>query len=183
MSEDSVPSLETELRAPGLPVIILHSPQRRLSARPQSLPHGSSGFLLLRPSLHSVSQAPRHCGGKVGRGSSGSRTVALLAVVATAAAAAATLPGNGRGGGRDPNASAMLTANRHRVLRDGYQGVGAGRQRQPIGGADYRFLPPTPLSSLWAAAGNPSILRDASLRRNAELTCSSEPDSVLPPFL
>lgn len=43
--------------------------------------------------------------------------------------------------------------------------------------------PPTPLSWLRAAAWKPSILRDASLRRNAKLTCSSEPDSVLPPFL
>ena len=109
-------------RAPGSRPPGQHpSPQRRLPASPESLPHGSSRCLL-RPSQHSVSQASRHCGGKVGRRSSGSRTAALSAVVSTAAAAAATLPGNGRGG----DAAAMLTSNRRRVLRDGDQVMGAG---------------------------------------------------------
>lgn len=131
-------------RAPGSRPPGQHpSPQRRLPASAQSLPHGSSRCLL-RPSQYSVSQASRRWGGKVGRRSSGSRTAALSAVVSTAAAAAATLPGNGSGG----DAAAMLTSNRRRVLRDGDQGLGAVPWRQPIGGADPSPVPPPPAPQL-----------------------------------
>lgn len=58
------------------------------------------------------------------RGGAGSRSAALVAVVATAASVG-NFSGNGRGGDSDPAAAAILTTNRRGVPGDRNQG-GAG---------------------------------------------------------
>lgn len=119
-------------RAPGSGPPRQHpSLQRRLSVRPQRLPHGSSGFLLLLlgPSLYSVSQAPRHGLRRVGRDSPSSRAAALVPLVQMAAEAAATSPGNSRGGGSNPAAAILTTTDAASLTTETWEELqgGAGR--------------------------------------------------------
>lgn len=162
MSEDSVPSPATALRAPGLQASILHlSTVSRLapSASLMAAPTSSSSSSSAPP--YTLSQRPSHGRRKVDRRSSDSRAAALVAVVATIAVAANWLD-NGRGGSGDPaDADAILTTNRHSVLRDRNQGRGSRATNRR------RLWRPLLLqASLLAAVRNPGTSRDSSLCRS-----------------
>lgn len=165
MSEDSAPSPATALRAPGLQVSILHlSTVSRLapSASLMAAPTSSSSSSSAPP--YTLSQGPSHGRGRVDRRSSDSRAAALVAVVATVAAA--NWLDNGRGGSGDSaDADAILTTNRHSVLRDRNQGRGAGGRGSRA--TNRRLRRPLLLqASVLAAGRNPGTPRDPSLCRS-----------------
>lgn len=168
MSEDSVPSPATALRAPGLQASILHlstvsrlAPSASLMAAPTSSSSSSSSA-----PPYTLSQRPSHGRRKVDRRSSDSRAAALVAVVATIAVAANWLD-NGRGGSGDPaDADAILTTNRHSVLRDRNQGRGGEGRGSRATNRRRLWRPLLLQASLLAAVRNPGTSRDSSLCRS-----------------